>query len=470
MRWLEYDDIQGLSLRGYGEKKEAAFLRLRVTKPRLAGQWLRKVELTPSTHGYRPEVSAEDRHNAREAEPIATNLALTARGLVALGISEDEVRLTFGEAFAVGMAAERTRHILNDRPVSEWSWTDAHGEASVDAVWFVYASGKPTLAAHLEAFTASAEKNGLEILGAPLATSTLTDYEPFGFRDGISQPRIRHTPGEPGIAPGELVLGYPDGQNRDNAYRSDGAVTGLVTNGSYLVMRELAQDVPGFWRAMADYVGREPAKRDDRMRIASKMVGRWPSGSPMVGQEERDPHTEVSRLDAFGYRQPDPHGYGCPIGAHVRRMNPRDWLFGATESHALKVVARRRMLRRGRSFGDHCAKSALDMAADPAEIEVRDRGIYFIAIVADIERQFEFVQQTWANDPTFAGLTDNPDPLVGRAPTRRMVIQAKPVRARTPTLPEFVTMRGGGYFFLPGISAIRAIADRALRAPELAAL
>ena len=115
---------------------------------------------------------------------------------------------------------------------------------------------------------------------------------------------------------------------------------------------------------------------------------------------------------------------------------------------------RHRLLRRGRSFGP-----AFDPAAAGDTVE---RGIQFIAINANIRRQFEFVQQTWINNPKFAELYDETDPLCGVPPhgqQGRFTCQKHPVREMVVGMPRFVWIKGGGYFFLPGLRALRFLAS-----------
>ena len=150
------------------------------------------------------------------------------------------------------------------------------------------------------------------------------------------------------------------------------------------------------------------------------------------------------------------------MGSHIRRTNPRDSL-GPDPGSAKSIAVNKRhqLLRRGRIFGVPVAASM-----DPDEIMNGDpageRGLYFICLNANISRQFEFVQHSWSNNPKFAGLYSDPDPLTGTrhstAEPDAFTIPADPVRQRVTGLPEFVTVRGGGYFFLPGIRAIRYLA------------
>jgi deferrochelatase/peroxidase EfeB len=174
---------------------------------------------------------------------------------------------------------------------------------------------------------------------------------------------------------------------------------------------------------------------------------------------------ELRRSNDFLYHEADPHGLRCPIGSHVRRSNPRDALEPQPGSEkSIAINKRHQLLRRGRAYGDPVVPSLNPdeiLRADPAG----DRGLHFICLGANLSRQFEFVQQSWANNPKFNGLYDDPDPLTGdRDPREKGKLgtfteQARPVRRRTTGMPSFVGMRGGGYFFLPGLRAVRYLAS-----------
>jgi Dyp-type peroxidase family len=190
----------------------------------------------------------------------------------------------------------------------------------------------------------------------------------------------------------------------------------------------------------------------EREKLASKLIGRWPSGTPMALAPEKDDPGRALDND-FLYNNTDPSGLGCPFGSHIRRGNPRDTL-GEDVDEALKITKRHRLIRRGRPYGPRCA--------DPLDLnDKQERGLMFMCINANIERQFEFVQQTWINSPSFHGLYDERDPIfssfVAQAPGT-MTIPRQPVRQRLTGLGEFVTVRGGAYFFLPSIKALRYLA------------
>ena len=159
----------------------------------------------------------------------------------------------------------------------------------------------------------------------------------------------------------------------------------------------------------------------------------------------------------FDFRD-DPNGTGCPFGSHVRRANPRGTGLGETIDDSLKVANRHRLLRRGRSYGDFL-ENPLDDGGN------QNRGLFFICLNANIERQFEFVQHSWVNSIKFNGLYDEDDPLVGSygsakpSFSRSFTIQDEPLRRRIYNFQQYVALLGGGYFFLPGINALRMLGE-----------
>ncbi|NNC00939.1 peroxidase, partial [Corallococcus exiguus] len=148
--------------------------------------------------------------------------------------------------------------------------------------------------------------------------------------------------------------------------------------------------------------------------IASKLVGRWPSGAPLTLTPDRDDPTLASAKD-FLYQRQDALGMRCPIGAHIRRTNPRDSLEPRPGSQdSLAVNRRHQILRRGRSYGPACPIPDVGASVLEHRDAMLDRGLHFICLNANIARQFEFVQASWVNNPQFGNLSDDVDPLIGR--------------------------------------------------------
>jgi deferrochelatase/peroxidase EfeB len=175
----------------------------------------------------------------------------------------------------------------------------------------------------------------------------------------------------------------------------------------------------------------------------------------MVLTPDRDDpaYATRERLNDFGFLDHDPDGLRCPMSSHVRRANPRDARGGGAAASEL-VVSRHRILRRGRSYGAPLPPEAAITHGDDGV----ERGLYFICLQASIARGFEFIQQSWLANPGFLGLHREPDPIIGGSGTRHLTIPAEPVRLRLTDVPTVVTHVGGGYFFVPSLSALARIA------------
>lgn len=386
------------------------------------------------------------------------------------------------------MTTPHKRRTLGDEGDSDpgkWLW-GGPGTRPVDLLLLCYSNSEETLQARIAAFARELDSHGLEE-SLRLDTLTLPDFrEHFGFRDGIGQPYIaefdQHSRGHPYPVPlGEFVLGYKNGydlytprpmvapaQDPGNLLPPDpegSEQRDLGKNGTYLVFRQLAQDVPGFWRTLDKLAAEAGSVIRSTVQLASKMVGRWPSGTSLVQSPGHD-DPDVAFKDDFLYQDSDSDGQKCPLGAHVRRTHPRDSLPPEPGSQkSLDFSNRHRLLRRGRAWG-----KAFDPSMNPEvfleKLRARDvtddepRGLHFICLNANIGRQFEFVQHTWSNNPGFNGLRHEPDPISGSRNAfgrtqDQFTVQKEPFRHRLGSLPAFVHTLGGGYFFLPGRSALR---------------
>src|SRR6188472_5967 len=269
-------------------------------------------------------------------------------------------------------------------------------------------------------------------------------HDHFGYRDRLSQPVMKGTGEEPtpgsgaALEPGEFILGYPD-ENGPPANLPQPEI--VSRNGSYMAYRRLEEHVGKFRDFLREH-GKTPEEQE---LIGAKLMGRWRSGAPLVLAPNKDDPAlgaDPQRNNNFNYKEMDPFGYAVPLGSHMRRMNPRD---------TAANMNRRRMIRRGATYGPHLPDGAPDDGVE--------RGIAAFVICASLIRQFEFAQNVWINYKNFHELGNERDPIIGTQDgTLEYKIPKRPIRKRIIGLPAFTTVRGGAYFFLPGLKALRYIA------------
>jgi Dyp-type peroxidase family len=434
---LELGDIQAGVLHPRPTPYAATYLLFRIDKQAAGRALLGRLEPYVASAG----------HPASPAGAAWLSVALSYEGLRALGLPADSLS-SFSAEFQQGMAA-RAIELGDVGRSAPMRWEHPFGTGEVHVVVAALAPDR----AQLESVLDRVRRAGLGLRGlsavARLDCCQLpTGREPFGFRDGISQPAIEGSslePSNPREAPlkaGEFVLGYRDesGQLPPQPWPEV-----LGRNGSYAAFRKLSQDVAGFRRYLATQAT-DPA---DQEWLAAKMMGRWRSGAPLVlCPEGDDPElgADPRRNNDFLYAD-DREGFKCPLGAHARRMNPRDQL-----EHGAAQVRRHRLIRRGTVYGPPLPEGVL-------EDDGVDRGILFVFVGADLRRQFEFVQTEWVNQGLFIGQPGQADPICGpNDGTGLFTIPKRPVRRRVGGLPQFVTNRGGEYLFLPGLRALRWLA------------
>lgn len=309
--------------------------------------------------------------------------------------------------------------------------------------------------------------------------------EHFGFADGLSQPAPFDAAGAvirgkdavttpapvQGVPLGEFLIGYKNGhQERAPGPVVDGELpqqaglkahddaqgfSDLGLNGSYLVIRELRQDVPAFWRSMeaAAKVVRDADPEAEHFTaewLAERIVGRTIDGNVIRPDGPKKPAAGELPDSDFTFFDEDRWGAGCPLGSHVRRAHPRDSL--APDSNQkqtlLNSANNHRILRRGRTYGP-----PID---DPKTDDGQDRGLLFMCLNTDIARQFEFIQQTWLLNSDFSTLFEEVDPLLGSDGS--MTIPSKDGLRRRVHVETFIHMVGGDYFFLPSVPALRYLA------------
>ncbi|MFR0690544.1 Dyp-type peroxidase [Enterobacterales bacterium AE_CKDN230030158-1A_HGKHYDSX7] len=476
-------DTQAL-LRTAFDRLACTLLLLRVEQPATARAWLRGL----AGRLARVEQIGRDKPPVQDT----LQLAFTAAGLRRLGGGPWVEQFAAEFTCAADGDENRLRRLGDTGPNApeHWQWGAAEREPHLLLMLFCAPQQLQQRTGELLAEAQAAGLAALEVLPA----ADLDGFEPFGFRDGLSQPELdwhglREPGGEadmdyqPRIALGEFLLGYrneyglhterplldpatPGATDLPLAVDRPG-LRDLGRNGSYLVLRQLRQDVSGFWH----WVRQNSEDQQQALELAEAMVGRHLDGEPFAGLQARPVPSGPS--NDFTYAA-DRAGQVCPLGAHVRRANPRSgdfprgrsgtlqrWLAqlglsGSAEEDHIASARFHRLLRRGREYGN-APYVALD-----GQRATEETGLHFICLNASLGRQFEFVQSAWIASARFAGLSQEQDPLLGnRQPfpgTQPSDGFSRPEAAGpcrfSRGLPLFVQVHGGAYFFLPGLRAL----------------
>ena len=359
-------DIQGLFARGYGDLRAAAFLLLGIEDAAAARRWLGAVAGAITTR------------RRRGRSERAVNLAFTSSGLARLGLAADDAGACSRTSSSTGMTTPHRTRILGDldenAPRAVGLGRPETAPQSTPRCSSTRAT-TPACARSRRSRRAVARAGGLGVAHR-LGTSDLDDFEPFGFRDGISQPfveglsqdrparddrprrrvrarlpeRVRplHRPAA-ARRRGDPARMLP--RDADGSGRAD-----LGRNGSYLVFRQLRQDVP---RVLALPRRRDAAPRRRRatrrraLRLAAKMVGRWPSGAPLALAPDADDPAPRRARTTSATTSSTRAGPAARSASHIRRSNPRDSLDPQPGQRTTRweINRRHRILRRGREYG-----------------------------------------------------------------------------------------------------------------------
>jgi Dyp-type peroxidase family len=435
---LEIDDIQHILLtRAPALTGRYEFLSFRDAAAGRA--WLSAIkEKVHSVAAMRATVDGDRRW---------VTVAFTWNGLRALGLDEASLA-AFPEEFRQGMVA-RAETLGDTGASAPEHWVGGVASPDLHAIAVLFARDATEharcVSEHEKLIAACPGVELLSVLDLEAVPPFNYAHDHFGYRDRLSQPVIEGggedpTPGSGApLKAGEFILGYPD---------EYGVIAGrplpeiLARNGSYMAYRRLQEHVGEF----RDFLRQHGDTPEEQELIAAKLMGRWRSGAPLVLSPDKDDPAlgaDMQRNNDFNYKEMDPHGYAVPLGSHARRMNPRD---------TAANMNRRRMIRRGATYGPYLPDGAADDGAD--------RGIAAFVICGSLIRQFEFAQNVWVNDRNFHELGNERDPIIGNQDgTLEFKIPKRPIRKKIVGLPAFTTVRGGGYFFLPGLRALSYLAS-----------
>jgi Dyp-type peroxidase family len=403
------------------------------------------------------------------------NLGFTKDGLTqVIGAARSRLDLSF----ELGADHPHTIGFLNDMPSSDW--VKAFVSDRIDGVFLITDPDAAFVTLRSNELLRLLSNSIKAVYAEPGNTRPGAEWgrEHFGFLDGVSQPGIRGLtpisdpirrpneglPGQDLIWPGEFVFGCPgqDPANPVKPGKPPDMLAPWMRNGSYMVFGRLEQKVPEFRRFVAERAARLGM---NPKLLAARMVGRWKSGAPLERAPLRDnPEmgSDDKRNNDFDFAE-DSFQRKCPYAAHIRKVNPRDDI-------AFAEAQRHRIIRQGIAFGPE---------VEPGETITRhSRGLMFVCYQTSIERQFEYIQKNYANNPDFVygkvrpvgGAPVKPgfDPIIGQAPGNGPREMDEPYpnypagnRRTTLAIPQqFVILRAAAYFFVPSITALRTVLSR----------
>lgn len=460
MTRLNFSDIQGFVARGYNFPY-AQFFLMEVVETNAGRNFVAQVTR---------EVTNAETWGESKLKPDSTvSLGFTYTGLAKLGLFEETLQ-SFPIEFVQGMKARAA--ILGDIGTNApenwegvWKQENVHVWVGIYGMTDVEIQKRSAWIDRLCEVTGGARVLQRQNAGALFIGGKQTSKEHFGFTDGFGNPDfegvVRDTiPGQGKLAAdgktwlplatGEFLLGYPD-ESQELPVSPIPFLLGR--NGTFMVYRKLHQNVDRFRKFLKD----NGPKFGNAEQLAAKFVGRWRDGSPLELSPEK-PNAALAddknKNTDFIYGG-DSNGARCPVSAHIRRTNPRD-SFGFNGD----LVNRRRIMRRGIPYGANTLDQENVSDAD-------EHGILFMALGASLFRQFEFVQQQWVEYGNDAQQGSDRDALIGNhGGTGRFIIPVATGSTKPPyvcgSLSNFVELRGGDYFFMPSLTALRMIAQGAV--------
>jgi Dyp-type peroxidase family len=525
---LDMDDIQGLVLPGFN-KQHQTLVGIRLVQTDEGTNNFRSLlhqfegitsakQTLRNRREFRERRKMENRrYPSQRPKAVFIGIAFSYNGIKRLRPRAAEIS---SEAFKLGLANRST--LLGDPEDNKAEghpkqWVVGKPGEELDVLFVVAGDERSEVNTCVEGLKDRLKKQGVDITYREDGDirDDLPGHEHFGFDDGVSQPGIRGLasedegdfvtpryvdpkcvpeawlfgyPGQDLIWPGEIVLGYPASSPDPLVPGSPSVPAPAWTrNGSFLVFRRLRQDVGLFWRTLrerAKELSSLPGfKNMDEDRLAALLVGRWPSGAPVLrvptgdvdalggnpyannhfrfdSDTQKLPLVEVpaGKEDTYPTANADPAGITCPWAGHIRKVNSRDSgsdMGGRDSSYA------RRILRLGIIFGKPLKDRYAEKNQDP---EKGERGLLFLSAQTSIEEQFEFLCSRWMNDPSRPKMPGGHDMFIGQNGSRDenrtrhcSIFGSGLQQAELKANQQWVIPTGGGYFFVPSLTALRDV-------------
>jgi Dyp-type peroxidase family len=491
---LDLDEIQGNVLPGF-KKDHQHFVFFSIDDAAAARAWLSKLYTRLSSaaivldaHRVWKRMKEQRGKEPDAAHFLLLNVALSASGLARL-TSKAEVDSFEDVAFKLGLSEERSKLIGDPVSAKEAGhaagWLVGGPKHPVDGVLILASDDLTWLEEEQKKLAAELSAHGIKIEHedrGDVSTAPTPGHEQFGFKDNISRPAVRGrwptepydfviartlpggaafdslradfaAPGSRLIWPGHIIFGYGrqtdlDPRIYDAADQPKGPA--WAKNGSFVVYRRLRQHTDAFWKIVDEAAKRlaksYPKTAPDKDRLAACLIGRWKSGTPLARSSDKDIGITGDGLNYFSYaskQEPalpgdtapeaaDPDGLLCPLGAHIRKVNPRDQ---ATDLGMSERTPPRSILRRGITYATSNS----------------DKGLLFVAYQSSIVHQFEFLMQKWANKENTPRNDGGLDPILSQNPRRVFHLPIDGKVEKVAITKTFVEPTGGEYFFAPSI-------------------
>ncbi|WP_043634421.1 Dyp-type peroxidase [Nonomuraea candida] len=428
------DNLQPNILRAH-VREHLSVLFVRFNDAAEGRAFLRRVATTKMKSARRHLEEVRDFATGRRRGTPYVGIGISKAGYRDLGHSVEDVRKFGDAAFRDGM--KRRTGFVNDPPVEEW---ERVYQREIHAVILI-GDAEPGPVARLREeilgdLPASARLLGEE-RGQGMRNPAGDGIEHFGYVDGRSQPLFvkdevdkepkRHW--DPAFPLSNILVPDPFAPDPGRHH------------GSYLVFRKLEQNVRAFKeieRDLADSLGLEGADRD---RAGAMLVGRFKDGTPLTLKPKA---TGGPVVNDFSFDGDD--GSKCPFSGHVRKTNPR--------SFGREVI----MARRGQTYGERTDEPWDD--SPPGDRPSGEVGLLFMAFNSSLPGQFEFTQQSWANNEDFEVEATGHDPVIGQGERGLKVtfpkVWGRPEQSEPHAqVAQTVTMMGGEYFFAPSLAYLR---------------